>query len=253
MSIKSPTIDTADFPDFVGFDADDQYDVGVKASPNPDYWDSFKDVQIESELLAHQAQLASELTPASSYYVKLPSNDGSHVWGVKDSDGIVVAKIDSNGVLTLLGGAVGVPTTYGPEAMGTPATDPAVLDELNEAAALNFADAATRSVIINGYVHDTSVDVELVWCTPAASGNAKWQVEYRTTADGDAMNGAWSTATETDAAGPYAYSQVTTAVTLSSLAVGETLMLKISRLGDDAADTLNDAAYLMLVRLVPVA
>lgn len=252
MAESTPTASDSDWPSFSAWALDSQYDVATKASPDSEWIDSWIIFQIVAELLKHQDLLNTQLTPAGNYSVKLSDNAGVYKWSIKDSDGTDVFSVDSNGVVTMTGGIIGVPRILDPQEMGTPSANPAVLDELNNASAMKFIDGATRSIIVNHEIQDASTDIELVWCTSATSGNVRWQIDYRSTADGDAMNGAWTTVNATDAAGPYAYSQVTTVISLTSLTVGKTLMMKISRLGGNVLDTINQDMYLMLARMIPV-
>ncbi len=252
MAELTPTAADAEYPSLTAWALDNAYDVGTRGSPNAEWWDSWAAFQTIAELLEHQDQLNTQLTPAGNYSVALADNAGVYSWAVKDSDGATVFKVDSNGVVTIAGGIIGVPRILDPQEMGTPSSNPAVLDELNNASAMKFIDAATRSIIINHEVQDASTDIELVWCTSATSGNVRFQLDYRTTSDGDAMNGAWTTTNATDAAGPYAYSQVTTVISLTGLTVGDTLMMKVGRLGGNVLDTIGQDMYLMLARMIPV-
>lgn len=203
MATVSPDKANADYPNFIGFDADDEWDVGSKSSPNEDYISSYWGIQIQNEILKHQ-----ELIRA--------------------------------------GGA----QQFSPELMGTPATDAAILDELNEAAVMAFVDAGDRAIILNAEVLDADTDVVIFWCGSPTSGAARWSVEYRETDDDDAMDAAWETPEAvTSTVSGVSYGQVTATVSLSGLTVGNTLMLKISRLPGHAGDTLGATAYVARVKL----
>lgn len=138
-----------------------------------------------------------------------------------------------------------------PEAIGTPKTDPAELDELQEAPVLKFVDAATKAIIFNTTLDaEGDVNVQLVWCSPATSGVCRWQVEYRVTDENDPMNAVWETPENVDSTvSAVAYGDVRANWSKSGLTAGGTLMMKISRLGAHGSDTLADTAYLALIKV----
>lgn len=194
---------------------------------------------------------------AKSDYPSFPGYPFDNVWdqGTKVApnsqyvDAWILSQIQSELLMhqqLLQGGAAQL---FSPELMGTPAANPAVISELNEAAVMVFVDAAESSVILNAQVLSADTDVVIVWSSPTDTGNVRWQVEYRQTDDDDPMNAAWSTAAATDAASAVANGQVSTTVALSGLTVGETLLLKIGRLGADGLDTLADSANVALIKL----
>ena len=203
MASDTPSVAKADYPSFLGYAYDDQWDQGTKVAPNEDYVDAWWLSQIQSELLAHQQLLQA-----------------------------------------------GAAQLFSPELMGTPAANPAVISELsNGVAIMTFVDASTTSVLLNAQVLAASTDVIIVWSATPTSGDVVWQAEYLETADNADMDAAFASATTTDAVSAVADGQVKTTISLTGLTVGNTLLLKISRLGGDGSDTLAATANAALIKL----
>lgn len=144
----------------------------------------------------------------------------------------------------------GAAQLFSPELMGTPGADPAVISELsNGIAIMTFVNAATTSILLNAQVLAASTDIIIVWSATPTSGNVVWEAAYLETADDEDMDAAMATEETTDAVSAVADGQVKTTVSLTGLTVGNTLMLKISRLGGDGSDTLAATANVVMVKL----
>ena len=145
----------------------------------------------------------------------------------------------------------GAAQLFSPELMGTPAANPAVLSELGTsgAAIMTFVDAATSSILINAQVLAAAMDVIVVWSATPTTGNVVWQAAYLETANDADMDAAMATAQTVDAVSAVADGQVKTTVSLTGLTVGNTLLLKIARLGADGSDSLTATANAAMVKL----
>lgn len=147
----------------------------------------------------------------------------------------------------------GAAQLFAPELMGTPGSNPAVISELvNGMAIMTFVDAATTSILVNAQVLSTSTDVIIVWSATPTTGNVRWKVAWLDTDDDDDMAvipGPGNTVYATAAVSAVADGQVKTTLSMTGLTVGNTLLLKIDRLGADALDTLTATANVALVKL----
>ncbi len=197
--------------------------------------------------------VASAKYPAYTGYVITSTwdqgNEGSpnkNYW-----DGWRIAQVESELLAhqqLLQGGAAQL---FSPELMGTPGSNPAVLSELatSGAAIMTFVDAATSSILINAQVLAAAMDVIIVWSATPTTGNVVWQASYLETADDGDMDVAMASEDATDAVSAVEDGQVKTTVSLTGLTIGNTLMLKISRLGGDGSDSLTATANVALVKL----
>jgi len=102
--------------------------------------------------------------------------------------------------------------------------------------------------IPHGWKEGSLIEPHIHWEPQSTNaGNVKWQLNYKWTNRGDVESGSWATLTSTSAAaGVIGTEQMSsfgfiagTGKTISSI-----LTLKISRLGDDAADTFTGVALL---------
>ena len=144
----------------------------------------------------------------------------------------------------------GAAQLFSPELMGTPAANAAVLSEMASGPAImTFIDAATSSVMVNAQVLAAAMDVIIVWYATPITGNAVWRASYLETADDADMTAALADVDVTDAASGVANGQVKTTVPITGLTVGNSLLLKISRIGGDGSDTLTATANVPLIKL----
>ncbi len=145
----------------------------------------------------------------------------------------------------------GAAQLFSPELMGTPGANPAVLSEFatSGASIMTFVDAATSSILINAQVLAAAMDVIIVWSATPITGNVVWQAAYLETADDADMDVAMATEQTIDAVSGSADGQVKTTVSLTGLTIGNTLMLKVSRLGADGSDSLTATANVVMVKL----
>lgn len=144
----------------------------------------------------------------------------------------------------------GAAQLFSPELMGTPAANPAVISEMASGPSImTFVDAATRSVLINAQVLAATTDVIVVWYATPTTGNVVWRASYLQTADDASMIAALTDVDVTDAASAVANGQVKTTIPITGLTVGNSLLLKISRIGGNVSDTLTATANATMVKL----
>ena len=126
-----------------------------------------------------------------------------------------------------------------------------VLSSLTPLTVWELIDGATK--IIDGFnfkVPDdfvSFVKVELVWLSPAASGNMNWQMRawygaagetYTTHSDGPAAG-----TTATGGSNVFNVQESPNALTLADLARGDLVGIRVDRYGADASDTLGASCY----------
>ncbi len=123
-----------------------------------------------------------------------------------------------------------------------------------------FSFSATNYVqvplVLPDNYNSSTLTVTFYWLQAGTgTGNVVWQADARSFADAETMDATWGTAqTVTDAAPnditKLNISSATAALTpAGSAAPGELLILRLARLGADAADTLNRASLLVAVKV----
>ncbi len=144
----------------------------------------------------------------------------------------------------------GAAQLFSPELMGTPGSNPGVISEMASGPSImTFVDAATSSVLINAQVLAAATDVIIVWYATPTTGNVVWRASYLETADNADMTAALTDVDITDAVSAVANGQVKTTVPITGLTVGNSLLLKVSRIGADGSDTLAATANVPLIKL----
>lgn len=121
---------------------------------------------------------------------------------------------------------------------------------------LSFADAATQNALF-AFRAPKSLDegspfqVEIEWKEAAGATThvCRWRVEMQAQGDGDTIDSAWGTVVNIDSIG---VSSAVRSFNMSgnvtpggSWAAGDKILVRISRLGGNASDTLNAAAHLI--------
>jgi len=139
------------------------------------------------------------------------------------------------------------------ESLRAPGTNGATFTDVGISGAWEFADNVTRYVVCKFPLRtdiDRTEDIELVlgWFSPATSGNCKWQLEYLLRGEDEDMTAAAeSTETQTVAPSGTANGLVLTTFTVPAANISDTdhcILIRIGRVGGDAADTMSDSAYL---------
>jgi len=139
------------------------------------------------------------------------------------------------------------------EAVRAPGVNPATFQDVGISGAWQFADALTKVIICKlplGTDIDTSVDaiVYLGWSSPAVSLVCRWQVEYLIRAvDEDMSAAAEATLTQDETSSAVANGLVVSSFTIPAASLAATdkcLLLRVSRIGAHANDTLGDVANL---------
>ena len=169
-------------------------------------------------------------------------------------DGTNYAEIKTDGEINLHGTArVKKQIWMQAEAIKAPLANPATFADLGISGAWQFPDNLTRYIICKLPLVtdiDTSVDAEVHfgWSSPTTSANCRWQVEYLVRAEDEDMTvAAEATLTQTEGSSATAngLNISTFIIPAAALAAADScLLLRIARLGADAADTLGDVANL---------
>lgn len=143
------------------------------------------------------------------------------------------------------------------EAFKIPALKSASFEEYGIGSALKFTDGNEEIALAKLHVpYDldpaTQPKLFLGWSSEAQSLNCRWKIEYLWRGPNQAMNGAADGAiTDNYASSAVAFGLNMTEIQLANLAATDTcIILRITRLGDEAGDTLEKDAYLSGVCLV---
>lgn len=143
------------------------------------------------------------------------------------------------------------------EAFKIPALKSATFVEYGIGSALEFADGNEEIALAKIHVpYDldpaTQPKLLLGWSSEAQSLNCRWKVEYLWRGPNQAMNGAVDdTITDNYASSAVAFGLNMTEIQLANLATTDIcIILRITRLGDEAGDTLEKDAYLSGICLV---
>jgi len=140
------------------------------------------------------------------------------------------------------------------EAIRAPTVNPATFADHGITGAWQFADNLTKVVVAKLPLStdvDTSANgfIYLGWSSPTAAANCRWQVEYLIRAENEStIAAAEATLTQTEASSAVANGLVVSSFTIPAASLAATdncLLVRITRLGADAADTLGDVANLL--------
>ena len=122
---------------------------------------------------------------------------------------------------------------------------------------LLFAASGTEMIFVlaqlpHSWQEGSDLHPHIHWAkTTSASGNVMWELQYRWSKIGEVMDSSWTTltkATTTVSDGDTAEQHAITAfdaISGTGCSVSDMLVMKVSRLGDDAADTYGADARLL--------
>ena len=139
------------------------------------------------------------------------------------------------------------------ESVRAPGANPATFQDVGISGAWQFADGVTRVVICKFPLPldidtDQDVTIHLGWSSPAVSLNCRWQVESLfVKMDEDTSAAAEATSIKTETSSAQANGLIVSDWTFDSADIDFDdlcLLLRISRIGGDALDTLGDVANL---------
>ena len=122
---------------------------------------------------------------------------------------------------------------------------------------LTFSPSATNMIAIvaqlpHGYKQGTDLEAHVHWAkTTSAAGAVYWQLDYRWARIGETMDGSWTTVSSTtpsvsddNTAEQHAITAFTT-IDGSAAQISDILVMQLSRIGGNAADTYGAAARLL--------
>lgn len=144
-----------------------------------------------------------------------------------------------------------IPTTAGATAL---AKDESATNKVNDEY-LAFPDGSTTNALFS-FRAPKSMDesapftFEIEWKEAAGATThvCRWRIEAQAQGNGDTIDSAWSSPVNVDstgAAGVRSFNMSGSVTPAGSWAAGDKIMVRISRLGGNAADTLNVAAHLI--------
>lgn len=170
------------------------------------------------------------------------------------------AAFAADGEMTLHGNArVGNHITMHAEAFKLTGAKPAVVNSEGVFITLDFVHTTEKEAYASQFVPyrwDSDTDVEIIVCwfcdNDATGGDVTWGIEYRAIKDGEQVNGAVTTITQSftgAGAGLAKRCIFTTKLLKANLEADDLLGIRIFRDHDDAGDTLNETARFLAVHL----